>query len=637
MIPPHLLKILEGQISSFFSKSSKSIEVASKRTFLSDLKIGDVIEGILLKNEGTLSQIETPTGEIFTAKGQIRAQEGELVRLKVIGSGSPLEVKVVEKDETTPLLKDSLSLLATSKTNLIRLNSNLKLVRGLQKYLKKGVYKDEILPNIAILKEVIDTLDIDENTSSKDLQEKALFFSKPFFEKLDTLLERSKGEKEKLFEKGISSNEKGPATKEADPKNILQKNDYNPSPSRPEPSSKRGFSKVEVSISENAIKSKDIQVSKITEENYMVNKDITTKNKDIENNNSTITWLKKEDLTAFKKAKRSPTDSTINKQNEKDLSKDEGVSLRKVIRQNLKGFQDKNRIEKPFIQRENLQNGHIEKEKNIPDVLKSPLLKNDNDSFNEPFSNRKGPFERVLIEKGVNPNKKVQLDQEIAPKTSEDTQSKEVIKSTKEPNLEAFQKTSLEGRPVERASKTEQFLLNRSSQKSVQERDISKEGLNIQHLEKDPEEIAKNIFKGLINLTETNDRIHAHLLKLGLEVFAFPILFKEGLGIGQWMYWQEKDTKRGEDENEFYHIAFDLDLTNLGELFIHLIVEPDGLSINVQSEEKSLCIIRENLPVLYEKIRALGLKIKNIDLSSRKDSIETLLPVSSNGSFHLVT
>ena len=155
-------------------------------------------------------------------------------------------------------------------------------------------------------------------------------------------------------------------------------------------------------------------------------------------------------------------------------------------------------------------------------------------------------------------------------------------------------------------------------------------------------ENAHFFLKGFATQLEIAQDIQAHFLHKGLDLVVIPFLFQQFQGVGQWIYWQEKDPLTDEDKKgTLSHLVFDLSLNNLGKLNIHLLKNRDILSIYIWGEKEKVPFVREGMLDLANDLKSAGFKIGNLEVSVAGENgaglpDETVSVIDVQG-FHVIT
>ena len=107
--------------------------------------------------------------------------------------------------------------------------------------------------------------------------------------------------------------------------------------------------------------------------------------------------------------------------------------------------------------------------------------------------------------------------------------------------------------------------------------------------------------------------------ELGINLLLFPLFLANSTGVGNWAYWEEKGHDSdgdGEGPSVVSHIAFDLNMSGLGLLKIHVASKDQGLDLTVGAEGRSVALVRRELPLLVERLKASGFRFSAIDIFS---------------------
>ncbi len=156
------------------------------------------------------------------------------------------------------------------------------------------------------------------------------------------------------------------------------------------------------------------------------------------------------------------------------------------------------------------------------------------------------------------------------------------------------------------------------------------------------QENVHSFFKGFATQLEIAQDIQAHFVQKGLELVVIPFLFHQFQGVGQWIYWQEKDTLSDrEGKGTLSHLVFDLNLNNLGKLNIHLLKDRNILSVQIWGEREKIPLVREGMMDLANELKSAGFQIGNLDVSVAGEngagSPDESVPVIDVQGFHVIT
>jgi hypothetical protein len=111
--------------------------------------------------------------------------------------------------------------------------------------------------------------------------------------------------------------------------------------------------------------------------------------------------------------------------------------------------------------------------------------------------------------------------------------------------------------------------------------------------------------------------------ELGVNFLLFPLFLANGAGVGNWAYWEEKGHEGDRDRDGaslVSHIAFDLNMSGIGLLKIHVASKGQGLDLAVGAEGHSVALVRRELPLLVERLKASGFRFSAIDIFSIEES-----------------
>ncbi|NPA94228.1 MAG: flagellar hook-length control protein FliK [Thermodesulfobacteria bacterium] len=158
----------------------------------------------------------------------------------------------------------------------------------------------------------------------------------------------------------------------------------------------------------------------------------------------------------------------------------------------------------------------------------------------------------------------------------------------------------------------------------------------------DAKQHAQTFLRGLAAQLETGTELHAHFAEKGMNLFLVPIFLGQFQGVGQWGYWsQEESEVAGEARGITEHLFFDLNLTNLGQMEIHLSKVDSNLHIFLSAQEEKIPIIREGLLDLVESLKRAGFRIGHVEVSSLEDGaaagLAEAVSLHEKSGLHIVT
>lgn len=155
---------------------------------------------------------------------------------------------------------------------------------------------------------------------------------------------------------------------------------------------------------------------------------------------------------------------------------------------------------------------------------------------------------------------------------------------------------------------------------------------------------ASNAIRQLITHSDMLFQYQRHMEQQpGTQFFMFPIWFANEQGVGHWSYWKEEREGRDKNQGPISHLAFDLELTNLGQLNLHLAVSDKEIDLNLTAQKKALPFLKSGMKELQETLESTGFKLKMIEIfPSENAPVQGMAtPVSpasfEDGNVHIVT
>ncbi len=112
---------------------------------------------------------------------------------------------------------------------------------------------------------------------------------------------------------------------------------------------------------------------------------------------------------------------------------------------------------------------------------------------------------------------------------------------------------------------------------------------------------------------------------LNVPFFMAPLWFENGQGHGHWSWWKEEAEHDGDDRGEVEHLAFDLELTGLGRINMHLLRQDHGLSLHAAASREVLPILRAGMQELKERMESIGFTFTVADIFPIEDTDPTEL------------
>lgn len=128
----------------------------------------------------------------------------------------------------------------------------------------------------------------------------------------------------------------------------------------------------------------------------------------------------------------------------------------------------------------------------------------------------------------------------------------------------------------------------------------------------------------------------------GAHFFIFPFWLQSGQGYGHWSWWREEGKEQGHSVKEISHLAFDLELKNLGQVNVHLVMEGKNINFYATARESILHFLRKGVPDIKEVMDNLGFRLKAVDIFPLEESItngigDPIGSISSSNNLHIVT
>ncbi len=116
---------------------------------------------------------------------------------------------------------------------------------------------------------------------------------------------------------------------------------------------------------------------------------------------------------------------------------------------------------------------------------------------------------------------------------------------------------------------------------------------------------------------------------LNSPFFMVPLWFENGQGHGHWSWWREEAEHDTDDRGEVEHLAFDLELTGLGRINMHLLRQDHGLSLHAAASRQALPVLRAGMQELKERMESIGFSFRVADIFpiEETDSTELLSPI----------
>ncbi|MDA8162118.1 MAG: hypothetical protein M0022_04325 [Desulfobacteraceae bacterium] len=161
-------------------------------------------------------------------------------------------------------------------------------------------------------------------------------------------------------------------------------------------------------------------------------------------------------------------------------------------------------------------------------------------------------------------------------------------------------------------------------------------------------EAMESMSRGLKTLSSHIDSIQDYQSQVQARIntpFAVvPFWFENAAGFGNVSWWNEggADKKRGTSHDQVSHLVFDMELSGLGPLMMHVTLRGKSLDLLLAARQESLPWIRSGLSELRGHIQGLGLKLEisgiiPIDEADRTDFAGPLsVGDDGAGSLHIV-
>ncbi len=137
---------------------------------------------------------------------------------------------------------------------------------------------------------------------------------------------------------------------------------------------------------------------------------------------------------------------------------------------------------------------------------------------------------------------------------------------------------------------------------------------------------------------------HLYQKELNLALVLIPFIFENGQGTGHWAVWGEEDKGQHGKRSSGYHLAFDLDLNNLVPVKIHIFLRSKRLDIYMGAASEGLTILRQGFFELKQSLQRLGYQVELTEVFTIEGAGQPLLPgmevhdvLNPKGSCHFVT
>ena len=120
---------------------------------------------------------------------------------------------------------------------------------------------------------------------------------------------------------------------------------------------------------------------------------------------------------------------------------------------------------------------------------------------------------------------------------------------------------------------------------------------------------------------------------LNTPFFMVPLWFENGQGHGHWSWWTEDGEDQAVASSSVQHLAFDLELSNLGRVNIHILRDGQGISLHAAASRDILPVLRAGMQELRENLEAIGFSFSVADIfpMEEADVAELVSPVAGSG------
>ncbi len=130
--------------------------------------------------------------------------------------------------------------------------------------------------------------------------------------------------------------------------------------------------------------------------------------------------------------------------------------------------------------------------------------------------------------------------------------------------------------------------------------------------------------RAFLDQLDISQHLQMQLAQKGMELFIMPFFLSHFQGAGQWMFWKETEPEKTDKGAEVSHLFFDLSLKNLGELDIHLLKRDESLSVYIRAEEDKVQVVRKGLFELSQALKGAGFKIADMEVAPRLEGADTI-------------
>ncbi len=153
--------------------------------------------------------------------------------------------------------------------------------------------------------------------------------------------------------------------------------------------------------------------------------------------------------------------------------------------------------------------------------------------------------------------------------------------------------------------------------------------------------------RGIRQLATHSDMLYQYQRHMeqepGVQFFMFPLWFANGQGSGHWSWWRDGNKDESGRGSDISHIAFDLELGNLGQINLHLVLEERDITFHLTAKKEALPFLRRGLPELEEIMEGAGFMLRMIEFfpaeytSSNGMATPLDIPDQRDGNVHIVT
>ncbi len=652
-ISSYLLGILQKNISS--AESAAKTQTDSGKALARRLEPGQLLSGVVRSRTGDITLVDTDAGAI-RAKGDLNVPEGAFVRLRVMERGNPAKVKVEswqpgESQQDANRLK---TLAAATKINLETLKrADSSLKRAAASSLASS---GESMPQEEIALKVRNMFEVGPDVGPRQVMDALRLSSGPAAKFIKGLLSKmsnlAKEEdvKTPINQQADSNNGLGRAlegTTSQNGKTIFDREGaLNLNPEKADASS---AAKVKAGISGQVplLEKRETEGRKITEGQEAAEKgqnSLKPQKVDAEGLKSMASEKSSPMVEAAKKEQSEMQASQLSKH---QARLDEALGEKRP-QKDLSAFSDGKG------QRDTLS------ESNYSQANKKAGLGigAGKDAFQETvsqkeFSNKvlKGNADDLIGSSGKEKNGrnlKADLASNRLDSSSSSFQSKTGEKAVSPgsqpqgPPFEASSENSLHAQEHD-----SQLLRNQGHRQSYDGKDAfspssdgSKESAS-SRLSDAGHQSGHAFLKGLSSQLETGFELHSHLVEKGMNLFLIPVFLSQFQGVGQWSYWSEDGSQEGDSNTSTEHLYFDLNLSNLGQMEIHLSKIDSHLYLYLSAQEEKLPVIKDSLASLVEGLKGAGFKIGHIEVTSLEEgfssSLADAVSAQDDSGLHIVT